>query len=224
MTEPTDRAMTILVTAFEPFGGEVVNPALEAVRGLPSTLAGARLVTVEVPTVFGRSLDVVREAIDRHWPDAVLCVGQAGGRASVTVERVAINVDDASIPDNAGAQPVDLPVVEGAPAAYLTTLPIKAMVHAIRDAGLPAAVSNTAGTFVCNHLMFGVLHHLATHGQRAGQARGGFIHVPYIPAQVMDRPELASMALDDTRRALEVAIEAIATHEVDITLAAGATH
>lgn len=213
--------MKILLTAFEPFGGEALNPALEAVRGLPSTVAGAALVTVQVPTIFAESLRVVSAAIDEHQPDAVLCLGQAGGRPGITVERVAINVDDASIADNAGAQPVDLPVVAGAPAAYLATLPIKAMVQAMRDAGLPASVSNTAGTYVCNHLMFGVLHHLA---ERGGTARGGFVHVPYIPAQVVDRPGLASMALPDMRRALEVAIGAIVPHAEDIRLADGATH
>lgn len=209
------------MSAFDPFGGEAVNPALEAVRLLSSTIAGAELVTLEVPTVFGRSIRTVTEAIDAHHPDVVLCVGQAGGRSSVTPERVAINVDDARIPDNEGNQPIDRPVVADGPAAHFASLPVKAMVQAIADAGLPSELSNTAGTFVCNHLMYGVLHHLASHG--LDQVRAGFVHVPFIPEQVTGR-DVACLPLDDIARALTVAIEAIVAHDEDLRLAMGATH
>lgn len=213
--------MKILVTAFDPFGGESVNPAQEAVRALPATIAGAQIVTAEVPTVFGAAIERAVEAIEQHRPDAVLCVGQAGGRFEVTPERVAINIDDARIPDNAGQQPIDEPIVADAAPAYFATLPVKAMVQAIREAGLPSSLSNTAGTFVCNHIMYGVLHHLAT---ACPDVRGGFIHVPFIPEQVVTKPSTPAMSLADITRALGAAIGAIATHDDDIALAAGATH
>lgn len=213
--------MKVLVTGFDPFGGDVTNPALEAVRALPSRIAGAGVLTLEVPTVFGRAIDVVTAAIDELQPDAVVCVGQAGGRFDVTPERVAINVDDARIPDNEGQQPVDRPVVEGGPAAYFSTLPVKAMVQAVRAAGLPASLSNSAGTFVCNHLMYGVLHHLAT---RSPATRGGFVHVPFTWSQVVDRPATPAMALADITRALEAAVAAVVTTTEDIATVEGTTH
>ena len=153
--------MKLLLTAFDPFGGATINPALEAVKLVPEKVGTVEVIKLTVPTMFRKSIDCTVEAIEAHRPDAVLCIGQAGGRCELTPERVAINLDDARIPDNAGAQPIDAPIrAEGAP-AYFATLPIKAMAAAIREAGLPASVSNTAGTFVCNHLMYGVLHHLA---------------------------------------------------------------
>lgn len=213
--------MKVLVTGFDPFGGDTTNPALEAVRALPSMIAGADVVTCEVPTVFGRSIEVVAAAIDEHRPDAVLCVGQAGGRFDVTPERVAINVDDARIPDNAGRQPLGTPVVEDGPAAYFSTLPVKAMVQAIRDAGLPSSLSNSAGTFVCNHLMYGVLHHVATH---CPQVRAGFMHVPFTWSQVVDRPNTPAMGADDIARAVEAAVAAIVTTGDDVQAVEGTTH
>ena len=153
--------MKLLLTAFDPFGGDKINPALEAVKLVKDKVGGVEVIKLEVPTVFGKSVEKVADAIEANQPDAVLCVGQAGGRFDITPERVAINVDDARIPDNEGNQPVDQPVfADGAP-AYFATLPIKAMVQSIKEAGLPASVSNTAGTFVCNHLMYGVLYTLA---------------------------------------------------------------
>lgn len=213
-------SMKILVTGFDPFGGERINPALEAVRALPAEIAGAEVVTLEVPTVFGRSIDVVTAAIDELRPDAVICVGQAGGRPDVTPERVAINVDDARIPDNDGNQPLDEPVVEGGPAAHFATLPVKAMVQAIREEGLASSLSNTAGTFVCNHLMYGVLDHIAARG---GRIRAGFVHVPFIPEQVAD-PRVPSLPLADVVRGLTAALTAVVSHGEDISLVAGATH
>lgn len=213
--------MTILVTGFDPFDGASINPAWEAVRGLPDEVAGTPLVKLQVPTQFGRSIETVVAEIERVRPSAVVCVGQAGGRTAITPERVAINVDDARIPDNAGAQPFDRPVVEAAPAAYFATLPVKAMVAAIAQAGVAGELSNTAGTFVCNHLMYGVLHHLTQH---APTVRGGFVHVPFIPEQVADRPGVPAMALPDITRGLYAALEAVLAHEQDLNVAMGATH
>ena len=152
------------------------------------------------------ALAPVAEAIEREAPDAVLCLGQAGGRAAITPERVAINVDDARIPDNAGEQPVDRPTVPGGPAAYFATLPVKAMAEAIRAAGVAAEVSNTAGTFVCNHLMYAVLHLLA---ERYPGVRAGFMHVPFVPEQTGDKPGQPSMPLADMVRGLTAAVGAI---------------
>ena len=209
--------MKLLLTAFDPFGGEKVNPALEAVK-LVGEIDGVTIIKLEVPTVFGRSVELVTAAIDAHRPDAVLCVGQAGGRAELTPERVAINVDDARIPDNEGKQPVDSPVVEGGPAAYFATLPIKAMAAKIREVGLPASVSNTAGTFVCNHLMYGVLDHLAKHHP---DARGGFLHVPFAEGQKENAP---CLPIRDIARGIEAAVEAIRDHRKDIAVTEGCTH
>ena len=212
--------MKILLTAFDPFGGASINPALEAVKLVANRLAGVEIVKIEVPTVFGLSIRTVTEAMDREQPDAVLCIGQAGGRPDLTPERIAINIDDARIPDNQGNQILDVPVVSDGPAAYFSTLPVKAMVAAIREAGLPASLSNTAGTFVCNHLMYGVLHHAATH---CPQVRAGFMHVPFVPSQVTERPA-PSMAVTDIARGIEAAIAAIAENVKDISAVGGTTH
>ena len=212
--------MKILLTAFDPFGGASINPALEAVKLVADRLAGVEIVKIEVPTVFGLSIRTVTEAMDQEQPDAVLCIGQAGGRPDLTPERIAINIDDARIPDNQGNQILDVPVVSDGPAAYFSTLPVKAMVAAIREAGLPASLSNTAGTFVCNHLMYGVLHHAATH---CPQVRAGFMHVPFVPSQVTERPA-PSMAVTDIARGIEAAIAAIAENSKDISAVEGTTH
>lgn len=214
--------MKLLLTAFDPFGGDKVNPALEAVKLVKDRVEDVDVVKLEVPTVFGKSIDTVAAAIERERPDAVLCVGQAGGRFDVTPERVAINVDDARIKDNEGNQPVDRPIfADGAP-AYFATLPIKAMVKRIREAGLPASVSNSAGTFVCNHLMYGVLYTLA---KSYPGVRGGFVHVPFIPAQVVGRAAPApSLSMQDIARALEAGIAAIGEHAEDIVAVGGKEH
>ena len=199
--------MKLLLTAFDPFGGDAINPALEAVKLVADKIGRFDIVKLEVPTVFGKSIDTVAKAIEKEKPDVVLCIGQAGGRFEITPERVAINVDDARIKDNEGNQPIDIKIFEDGENAYFTTLPIKAMVEAIREANLPAAVSNTAGTFVCNHLMYGVLYTLA---KKYPHIKGGFTHVPFIPAQVARRTPVAPyMALDDIKRGLEAAISAI---------------
>lgn len=212
--------MKLLLTAFDPFGGASVNPAQEAVKLVADYIGDVEITKLEVPTVFGKSIAAVTAALDAVHPDAVLCIGQAGGRYGLTPERVAINMDDASIPDNEGNQPIDVPIFEDGAPAYFSTLPIKAMVAAIREAGLPASVSNTAGTFVCNHLMYGVLHTLAT--QYPG-IRGGFMHVPFIPSQTLQHPA-PSMNQQDIARGIEAAIGAIARFDTDIAAMEGKTH
>ena len=214
--------MKILVTGFDPFGGEKVNPALEAVKSLPSEIHGAEIHWVEIPTVFYKAADVLETAIIRYQPDAVLCIGQAGGRASLTPERVAINQDDARIPDNQGNQPIDIPIRLDGQAAYFSTLPIKAMVQAIKEEELPATVSNTAGTFVCNHLMYQALY-LAD--KKFPHMRTGFMHIPYMTEQVINKPNTASMNLTDIVRGIEAAIGAIVDYkDKDIKLVGGTTH
>ncbi|MFS9089226.1 pyroglutamyl-peptidase I [Streptococcus infantis] len=214
--------MKILVTGFDPFGGEKVNPALEAVKSLPSVIHGAEIRWVEIPTVFYQSAEVLETEIVRYQPDVVLCIGQAGGRASLTPERVAINQDDARIPDNDGNQPIDTPIRLDGEAAYFSTLPIKAMVQAIKEVGLPATVSNTAGTFVCNHLMYQALY-LAD--KKFLNMRAGFMHIPYMTEQVINKPNTASMNLADIVKGIEAAIGAIVDYkDKDLKIVGGATH
>lgn len=214
--------MKLLLTAFDPFGGSPINPALEAVKLVANQIGDVQIVKLEVPTVFGKSIDTVAAAIEKEKPDAVLCIGQAGGRYDLTPERVAINLDDARIPDNEGNQPIDVPIFQDGAPAYFATLPIKAMVAKIREAGLPASVSNTAGTFVCNHLMYGVLYTLA---KGYPGVKGGFMHVPFVPSQTVNRPTPApSMCQQDIARGIEAAITAIRENESDIATVEGHTH
>lgn len=196
----------VLLTGFDPFGGERVNPALEAVRCLDGrVIAGAVVRAVEVPTVRFKCVERVRSAIAELDPLLVISVGQAGGRAEITPERVAINVDDFRIKDNEGNQPVDEMVDPKGPAAYFSTLPIKAMVDAMRRAHIPASVSNTAGTFVCNHLFYGLMRHLHLEGN---VRRGGFVHIPYLPEQAARLSGQPSMGLDCVLKGLEAGIAA----------------
>lgn len=213
---------TVLVTAFEPFGGESLNPSWEAVHALDGkTLGGARIVARQLPVVFSDVLGVLYAAMDEVQPDLILSVGQAGGRSDITLERIGINVDDARIPDNAGQQPVDEPIVADGPAGYFSTLPIKAIVAALREAGIPASVSQTAGTFTCNRVMYGLLHRLHTQGNRV---RGGFVHIPYLPEQSARHPGAPSMARDNVMQALEIAIRVSLETETDLKVVGGATH
>ena len=191
----------LLITGFDPFGGESINPAWEAVRLLPDVIRDFELVKLEIPTVFGAAAQVVIDKAEEIHPDAIISVGQAGGRAAVTPEMVGINLRYASIPDNMGALPCDIPIAEGGPAAYFSTLPVRAMAKAICDAGLPGAVSYSAGSFVCNDVLYSLLHHFDETAVRAG-----FIHVPFLPEQTADKP---SLPLDKTVAALCAAIEAI---------------
>lgn len=197
---------TVLVTGFDPFGGEKVNPAYEAVRMLPDRIAGARVITLEIPTAFTRGPAAVERAIERERPDIVISVGQAGGRSAITVEKVAVNLAEARIPDNDGEQPMGVALREDGDAAYFATIPVEAMVMNVRDHGLPAFVSYTAGTYVCNSVMYHVLYLL---DRRFPGVRGGFIHVPYAIGQTVDKPNgTPSMSLPDMAKALEYAIEA----------------
>jgi pyroglutamyl-peptidase len=211
---------TVLLTGFEPFNKATINPAWEAVRALEGWSGeGFRVEVRQLPCVFGRAIEVMREAVEQVRPDVVIAVGQAGGRAELSVERVAINVDDASILDNAGQQPVDTSIVGGGPAAYFATLPIKAIVREMRARALVAGVSQTAGTFVCNHVFYGLMH------QTAGRkVRAGFIHVPYLPEQTAEFPSVPSMALEDIVEGLRAAVEVTLAVEDDISEIGGATH
>jgi len=212
----------VLVTGFGPFGGEPINPALEAIKMLDGRIIGdCRIVTRELPVTRFEAIDAIvkfRQDID---PVLVLAVGQAGGRLEITPERVAINVDDYRIPDNGGFQPIDEPIIKDAPAAYWSTLPIKAMVVAMRKAGIPASVSNSAGTFVCNHLFYGLMHHLS---QSGGKVRGGFVHIPYLPEQAARIGAQPSMAVETIVKGLEVALGAAIAYETDILIGDGRTH
>ncbi|MBQ1306656.1 MAG: pyroglutamyl-peptidase I [Erysipelotrichaceae bacterium] len=198
--------MKILLTGFEPFGGESINPAKEAVKLVKDEIKGAQIVKCYVPVVFGKAIETVHEAMKKENPDAVLLIGQAGGRYEITPERVAINCDDGRIPDNEGNQPVDQPVKADGPAAYFSTLPIKKMVEYMKAANVPAAVSNTAGTYVCNHLMYGVLYYL---DKEFPDTIGGFMHVPFLHEQVMNKKETASLSKDDVVKGIEASLEAI---------------
>ena len=221
MVAPSDNIAsacpTVLVTGFEAFGQDTINPSWMAAQALHGRMvAGHRIIGGQLPTVFAAAIPALRELLSRHKPVLVVATGQAGGRGAISLERIAINVNDARIPDNARAQPVDTPVVKGAPAAYFSTLPIKAMFKAMLDAGIAAEVSQTAGTFVCNHVFFGLMHELATDPHCKG-TRGGFIHVPWLPGQ--GQP---SMPLDKIVAGLKAGIECALKTRRDIREEAGA--
>lgn len=212
--------MKILVTGFDPFGGESINPALEAVKRLPDSIRGAQIIKLEIPTVIGKSLAKIKETVLKESPDVVLSIGQAGERADISVERIGINIDDCRIPDNEGNQPVDEPVVKGGPAAYFVTLPIKAIVEKLKSNKIPASVSNTAGTFICNHVCYGTAHFAAT--ERGGKMKTGFIHIPLLPEQAIGKPVTTpSMALETVLKGIELAIEAIVENDTDIKVSGG---
>ena len=211
--------MKILVTGFDPFGGEKINAAYEAVKLLPVNIAEADIIKAEIPTVFGKCAEILEQAIIKHQPDAVLCVGQAGGRADISMEKVAINLAEASIPDNEQQQPAGEVIIEDGPAAYFSTLPLKAMVKSIREHGIPASISYTAGTFVCNDVMYRLMYMIE---RKYPKIRGGFIHVPYADYQVTDKAGITpSMPVETIAKGLEYAIEAVVEHEHDIRSFAG---
>jgi pyroglutamyl-peptidase len=194
-----------LVTGFEPFGGERVNASIEAVRRLPPRIGSLEIATGELPVSYARAMPALAAAIARWQPDLVLCVGQAGDRAALCVERVAVNLQDARIPDNDGAQPADSPIAADGPAAYLATLPVRAAVAALHAAELPAQLSMSAGTFVCNHVFYGLMRFAAT---RKPPFRGGFLHVPCLPGQAT--PGAPAIALDDIVRGIGIVLETAA--------------
>jgi pyroglutamyl-peptidase len=209
----------ILLTGFTPFDNQEINPSWEAVRALDGKYIGDhQVVSRLLPTAFADSQRELDSMVSEFEPSILLGVGQAGGRSRLSLERVAINVQDARIADNAGAQPIDEAVVAGGPAAYFSTLPIKAMLKALLDEGLPAEVSNTAGTFVCNHVAYLMLHIAASHrGMRAG-----FIHIPYLPAQAAHVSNAPSMSKDDVVKGLSMALEVAVKRNVDERFGAGA--
>lgn len=193
----------MLVTGFEPFGGEPVNPSAQIAQALDGrTVLGRRVTGVVLPCVFGDARTALAKQMSRVRPELVICIGQAGGRPHIALERVAINVDDAPIPDNEGAAPVDRAIVRRGPVAYWSTLPVKAIVRALADSGVMADVSQTAGTFVCNHVFYGLMHSLA---RRRG-VRGGFVHVPFLPEQTARFPDAPNMELEQMIAALEIVI------------------
>ena len=198
--------MTLLITGFDPFGGEKINPSIEAVKSLPDEILGAKIMKLELPTSRKRAMACIEEAIAQENPDVILSVGQAGGRTGITVERVGLNVDDFRTPDNDGDQPVDERIVPDGPDAYFVTLPIKKIVENIRERGISAAVSNTAGTFVCNHVIYGTRHLIET---KYPGKKSGFIHIPYLPEQIVDKKEMPSMELETIIDGLTAAIEMI---------------
>ncbi|WP_416175472.1 pyroglutamyl-peptidase I [Clostridium sp.] len=198
--------MKILVTGFDPFGNEKINPAFETINRLNDLIDGAQIIKLQVPTVFNKSIKVVTEKIAEEKPDVVLCLGQASGRYTVTVERVAINIDDARIPDNENNQPVDSLIDPDGEPAYFSTIPIKKIVNDMKMNKIPAEVSNTAGTFVCNHLLYGVLSYIR---KNKLNTKAGFIHIPLLPEQVVDKPNTPSMNLTMLVDAINVAIKTI---------------
>ena len=205
---------TVLLTGFDPFGGATLNPSWLAVQALHGRLvAGRRVVAARLPTVFDESLTQLRALLDAHAPELVLCVGVASGRRAISIERVAINLNDASLADNAGATPVDTPVVPGGPAAYFSSVPVKAMLQALQKKGVPVELSQTAGTFVCNHVFYGLMHLLATDPARAG-VRGGFVHVP----------DLEALALPGLVGGMHLLLETAIRVRSDLRLAAGAVY
>jgi pyroglutamyl-peptidase len=212
-------ARKVLVTGFEPFGGATVNPSADIARHMHGRrIGGHEIAGMVLPCRFDAAVAALKKHLLALDPALVVCVGQAGGRAEITPERIAINVDDAQIPDNAGRQPVDVRIVKNGPAAYWSTLPIKAVVAALRKRGIPAAVSQTAGTFVCNHVFYGLMHALRTRPQ----VRGGFVHVPFLPEQARDgQPSLVLSVMID---AIEKTVAVSLGTQRDIRAKGGQTH
>jgi pyroglutamyl-peptidase len=215
---------SVLLTGFEPFGGESVNPSWEIARTLDGwVIEGFTVRAVQLPCAFGDALRTLDEALATHRPELVVCLGQAGGRAEISIERAALNVDDARIPDNLGRQPIDAAVVPDGPAAYFSTLPIKALARDLREAGVAAAVSNTAGTFVCNHVFYALMHRLATSPALA-RTRGGFVHVPFTPEQAAGKAGVPSMALATQVDGIRLALRSAIRTRDDVRETAGREH
>lgn len=213
--------MKAILTGFDPFGGEKVNPAFEAIKLLPDVIEGCQLVKVEIPTVFYKSLGVLEEVIRKEKPDFVICVGQAGGRFNITPEAVAVNKNEARIPDNEGNQPGDEKIKPDGPNAYFSSLPNKAIIKALHEAGIPAQMSFTAGTYVCNHLFYGLMYMVE---KEFPHMRGGFIHVPFSSEQAVTKPNTPHMKLEEIARGLAVAVAATVNNKEDMVLAVGDTH
>jgi pyroglutamyl-peptidase len=213
---PEMNQPTVLLTGFDAFGGDAINPSWLAVQELSgAVIEGHAVVAAQLPTEFAASTAVLHKLLRKHRPALVLCVGLAGGRSALSLERIAINVQDARIPDNAGTQPIDIPILRSGPAAYFSTLPIKATLQALTAAGIDADVSQTAGTFVCNHVFYLLMHSLKKQHKTA-IARGGFIHLPYLPGQ-----GLPCMPLEEMARGLRVALTCAINTPCDALVGAG---
>lgn len=224
MKQPRESGRRVLVTGFEPFERDTVNPSWEVARALDGWVCeGAEVKAAQLPCVFGSAIDRLDSALAEYRPTLIVALGLAGTRAEISPERVAINVDDARIPDNDGRQPIDVPVVRGAPAAYFSTLPIKAIVRDMRAAGVPASVSNTAGTFVCNHIFYALMHRLATRPELAA-ARGGFVHLPCLPEQAARLGGTPSMALATQIEGLRMLLRTALTEREDARETGGQLH
>ncbi|MDC7224008.1 MAG: pyroglutamyl-peptidase I [Spirochaetales bacterium] len=213
--------MKALITGFDPFNNEPINPAYEAVKNLPDTILDCQIIKREVPTVFGKSVDLLKKTMDEEKPDIVICIGQAGGRYHITPEYVAINLDDARIDDNEGNKPSARKIREDGENAYFTTLPARSIVRELQANNIPAQVSYTAGTFVCNHLFYGLMHEIS---RRYPHVRGGFIHVPFLPEQTLDKRDQPFMTLDMMSQALELAVRATLENEEETCFEAGTEH
>lgn len=210
--------MKVLVTGFDPFGGEKINPAFEVIKQLRDSINGVEVIKLQVPTAFHSSVKLTVEKIVEIKPDYVLCIGQAGGRFDISVEKVAINLNDARIPDNLGQQPIDTAIDENGETAYFSTLPVKAIVNAIRNENIPASLSYTAGTYVCNHLMYGVLNYVHKNHLNI---KAGFIHIPYLFQQVVNKPSTAAMDINTLVKAIETAIGTMISNKEDTSHAEG---
>ena len=197
--------MKALVTGFDPFGGDAINPSYEAVRRLPARIGTLEVVTAELPTSFKRAMPKLRALIARVQPDIVLCVGLAADRKAISVERIAVNIDDARLPDNDGAQPIDNPVMQGGPAAYFSTLPLRRIVARLNAEKIPCELSMSAGSFVCNHVFYGLMHRVA---KSKTMTNAGFVHVPALP----DRHAARAAKLSELVSALEIVLDVTRRH------------
>ena len=213
--------MKLLITGFDPFGGESINPAFEAIKKLPDSIEDCKIIKQEIPTVFDRSLEVLAQSIEIHDPDVIICVGQAGGRFGLSLEKVGINLNEARIPDNDGNQPLGTPVYADGETAYFSSLPIKGMLKTLHEKDIPSEISYTAGTYVCNHVLYGLMHMIKT---VFPEKKGGFIHVPFLPQQVIGKKNVPSMSVEMITEGLKTCIEACAKYETDIQYPSGNTH
>jgi len=193
-----------LITAFDPFGGEDTNPALEAVMSLPDNHNDIKITKLELPTVYKKSIELLLESIKIEPPDILIMVGQAGGRPGITIERVAINIDDSNVPDNEGKIHIDKPIKEASPTAYFSTLPIKPIIKELHKNEIPAAISDTAGTFVCNHVFYGAMNYATNF---LPNLMAGFVHIPFAPKQTINKPKMPSMSKDIVMKGLITIVE-----------------
>ena len=210
--------MKILLTGFDPFGGEKINPAQEAVNMVSDNINGAEVIKLIIPTVYEKSLKVIEEAIIKHKPDVVISIGQAGRRYDITPERVAININDFRIKDNEGNQPIDEVIRADGDAAYFSNLPLKAIVKHLNENGIPSTLSNTAGTFVCNHVMYGVLYMI---NKKYTNIKGGFVHIPYITSQILDKKNVPFMSLNEIVKGIELILAACTIYDEDVKVIGG---